>query len=69
MGNAMALVAWDWLLVVIRAENYSAIVAAEDYFLYSRALPSVQVVVGCWLYYPVEYVVVTQVDLPSSTLR
>ena len=59
----MALVAWDWWLVV-RVGNYCAIVAAEDYFLYSQALPFVQAVVGCWLHYPAEYVVAIQVGLP-----
>ena len=62
MGSAMVLVAWDWLLVQ-QAENYSTIVAAECYFLYSRALPFVQAVVGYWLHYPVEYVVI-QLGLP-----
>jgi hypothetical protein len=47
MENAMALVAWDWLLV-IPPENYSVIVAAECYFLCSLALPFVLAVVGGW---------------------
>ena len=59
----MALVAWDWLLVVIPPENYSVIVAAECYFLCSLALPFVLAVVGCWLHYPAEYEV-PQSDLP-----
>ena len=58
----MALVAWGWLLG-LPAENCSVIVAAECYFLCSRALPFVQAVVGYWLHYPVEYVVI-QLGLP-----